>query len=109
MNHSAKAAATASITIISPRPNGARIVPCMLMDRPLKSRSKQALPIAGSQDAFIRDLYFRGFCRASNLYIRKHNFRLLKLEAVMLDTIFLGAGLAFFAAAIGYTLVCEKL
>jgi len=27
----------------------------------------------------------------------------------MLDAIFLGAGLAFFAAAIGYTLVCEKL
>jgi hypothetical protein len=31
------------------------------------------------------------------------------LEAVMLDAIFLGAGLAFFAAAIGYTFVCEKL
>jgi len=27
----------------------------------------------------------------------------------MLDAIFLGAGLAFFAAAIGYTFVCEKL
>jgi len=27
----------------------------------------------------------------------------------MFDAIFLGAGLAFFAAAIGYTLVCEKL
>jgi len=27
----------------------------------------------------------------------------------MLDAIFLCAGLAFFAAAIGYTLICEKL
>jgi hypothetical protein len=32
-----------------------------------------------------------------------------ELEAVMLDAIFLCAGLAFFAAAIGYTLICEKL
>jgi hypothetical protein len=31
------------------------------------------------------------------------------LEADMLDAIFLGAGLAFFAAAIGYTLICERL
>jgi len=27
----------------------------------------------------------------------------------MLDAIFLAAGLAFFAVAIGYTLICEKL
>jgi len=27
----------------------------------------------------------------------------------MLDAIFLAAGLAFFAAAIGYTLICERL
>jgi len=27
----------------------------------------------------------------------------------MLDAIFLCAGLAFFAAAIGYTLICERL
>jgi hypothetical protein len=32
-----------------------------------------------------------------------------EMEAVMLDAIFLCAGLAFFAAAIGYTLICEKL
>jgi len=32
-----------------------------------------------------------------------------ELEAVMLDVIFLGAGLAFFAAAIGYTMICERL
>jgi hypothetical protein len=31
------------------------------------------------------------------------------IEAIMLDLIFLAAGLAFFAAAIGYTLICEKL
>jgi hypothetical protein len=31
------------------------------------------------------------------------------LEAIMLDVIFLGAGVAFFATAIGYTLICEKL
>jgi hypothetical protein len=31
------------------------------------------------------------------------------MEAVMLDAIFLCAGLAFFAAAIGYTLICERL
>jgi hypothetical protein len=31
------------------------------------------------------------------------------LEAIMLDAIFLCAGLAFFAAAIGYTLICERL
>jgi hypothetical protein len=31
------------------------------------------------------------------------------MEAVMLDALFLGAGLAFFAAAIGYTMLCEKL
>jgi hypothetical protein len=49
------------------------------------------------------------FRPASNLYVRTHNSRLLKSEAVMLDAIFLCAGLAFFAAAIGYTLVCEKL
>ena len=30
-------------------------------------------------------------------------------EADMLDAIFLGAGLAFFALAIGYTLICERL
>jgi hypothetical protein len=30
-------------------------------------------------------------------------------EADMLDAIFLCAGLAFFAAAVGYTLICEKL
>lgn len=30
-------------------------------------------------------------------------------EADMLDVIFLGAGLAFFALAIGYTLICERL
>ena len=28
---------------------------------------------------------------------------------VMLDVIFVVAGLAFFGAAIGYTLICEKL
>jgi hypothetical protein len=33
----------------------------------------------------------------------------LAIEANMLDLIFLAAGLAFFAAAIGYTLICEKL
>jgi len=27
----------------------------------------------------------------------------------MLDAIFLGCGLAFFAVAIGYTLLCERL
>jgi len=27
----------------------------------------------------------------------------------MLDAIFLAAGVAFFAAAIGYTLICERL
>jgi hypothetical protein len=31
------------------------------------------------------------------------------LEADMLDAIFLGAGLTFFAAAVGYTLICERL
>jgi hypothetical protein len=31
------------------------------------------------------------------------------LEARMSDAIFLFAGLAFFAIAIGYTLVCERL
>jgi hypothetical protein len=31
------------------------------------------------------------------------------LEAVMLDAVFLCAGLAFFAVAIGYTMLCEKL
>jgi hypothetical protein len=32
-----------------------------------------------------------------------------ELEAVMLDAIFLGAGLAFFIAAILYTALCERL
>jgi len=54
-------------------------------------------------------LYFQPVDPASNLYAARHNSRLLKLEAVMLDAIFLCAGLAFFAAAIGYTLICEKL
>jgi hypothetical protein len=31
------------------------------------------------------------------------------LEADMLDAIFLGAGLAFFTAAIAYTFACERL
>jgi hypothetical protein len=31
------------------------------------------------------------------------------MEAVMPDVIFLCAGLAFFAAAIGYTMICERL
>ena len=31
------------------------------------------------------------------------------MEAVMLDAIFLCAGLAFFGAAVGYTLICERL
>jgi hypothetical protein len=31
------------------------------------------------------------------------------MEAVMLDAIFLAAGLAFFAIAIGYALICERL
>lgn len=31
------------------------------------------------------------------------------LEADMLDVIFLGSGLAFFAAAIGYVVICERL
>jgi hypothetical protein len=31
------------------------------------------------------------------------------LEASMLDVVFLAAGLIFFAAAIGYTLICERL
>lgn len=31
------------------------------------------------------------------------------MEVPMLDAIFLAAGLAFFAAAIGYTLICERL
>ena len=30
-------------------------------------------------------------------------------EADMLDVIFLAAGLAFFGAAIGYTMICERL
>jgi hypothetical protein len=30
------------------------------------------------------------------------------MEAVMLDAIFLGAGLAFFVAAILYTFACER-
>jgi hypothetical protein len=32
-----------------------------------------------------------------------------EMEADMLDAIFLAAGLAFFAIAIGYTLICERL
>jgi hypothetical protein len=31
------------------------------------------------------------------------------MEARMLDAIFLGIGVAFFAVAIGYTLICERL
>jgi hypothetical protein len=31
------------------------------------------------------------------------------MEAEMLDAIFLAAGLGFFALAIGYTLLCERL
>jgi hypothetical protein len=31
------------------------------------------------------------------------------MELPMLDAIFLAAGLAFFAIAIGYTLLCERL
>ena len=31
------------------------------------------------------------------------------MEAVMLDAIFLCTGLAFFAVAVGYTLLCERL
>jgi hypothetical protein len=31
------------------------------------------------------------------------------MEARMLDAIFLGCGLAFFALAVGYTLICEQL
>jgi hypothetical protein len=31
------------------------------------------------------------------------------IGGVMLDVIFVMAGLAFFAVAIGYTLICEKL
>jgi hypothetical protein len=30
-------------------------------------------------------------------------------EVIMLDAIFFCAGLAFFAVAIGYTLICERL
>lgn len=30
-------------------------------------------------------------------------------EGFMMDMIFLAAGVAFFAAAIGYTLICERL
>ena len=54
-------------------------------------------------------LYFQPLDPTSNVYAGRDNCCLLKLEAVMLDAIFLGAGLAFFAAAIGYTLLCEKL
>jgi succinate dehydrogenase/fumarate reductase flavoprotein subunit len=32
-----------------------------------------------------------------------------EMEADMLDVIFIGAGLAFLASAIGYTLICERL
>jgi hypothetical protein len=32
-----------------------------------------------------------------------------EMEAHMLDAIFLCVGLAFFAVAVGYTLICEKL
>ena len=32
-----------------------------------------------------------------------------EMEAEMLDAIFLAAGLGFFALAIGYTLICERL
>jgi hypothetical protein len=31
------------------------------------------------------------------------------LDAILLDAVFLAAGLAFFAVAIGYTLLCERL
>jgi hypothetical protein len=33
----------------------------------------------------------------------------LQTEAAMLDAIFLCAGLAFFAATVGYVLICERL
>ncbi len=32
-----------------------------------------------------------------------------EMEVLMWDIVFLCAGLAFFAAAIGYTLICERL
>jgi hypothetical protein len=31
------------------------------------------------------------------------------MEAFMLDAVFLSAGLIFFAAAIAYTLICERM
>jgi hypothetical protein len=45
----------------------------------------------------------------SRIYTSTRINLLSELEAVMLDAIFLCAGLAFFAAAVGYTLICEKL
>jgi hypothetical protein len=57
----------------------------------------------------IRPLYFRPPRRASSLYGGLNRFCLLNRRPAMWDAIFICAGLAFFAATIGYTLICEKL
>jgi hypothetical protein len=56
----------------------------------------------------ICNLYICPSRPTSNLYagIRKSA---RSSEADMLDVIFLGAGLAFFAATVGYVLICERL
>jgi hypothetical protein len=54
------------------------------------------------------DLYFPAAHNASFLYpVRRDSAA--ATEAVMLDLIFVIAGLAFFAATIAYTFLCEKL
>jgi hypothetical protein len=54
------------------------------------------------------NLYFPAPHRASFLYPVQRD-SVAATEAVMLDLIFVVAGLAFFAVAIAYTFLCEKL
>jgi hypothetical protein len=60
-----------------------------------------------------RPLYIAYISRAarapSNLYAEQHKSSPPETEVPMWDAVFLGAGLAFFAAAIGYTYLCERL
>ena len=56
----------------------------------------------------IWNLYVARPLHVSNLYAQADN-PASKWEAGMLDAIFIGIGLAFFALAIGYTLICERL
>lgn len=67
------------------------------------------LALPDTKAAALYEIYIKQQSYKARIYIPCPLNLPSSMEAIMWDAIFLCAGLAFFATAIGYTLICEKL